>query len=163
MMAQHGIDLVYGGGTRGLMGVLADTLRQAGREVTGVLPRAMNKPSVRTHAAESALIITDGMHQRKDTMYRLGDGFVALPGGIGTLEELMEIYTWLQLGYHHKPIGLLNTNDYYGHLVDFLKHSEHEGFLGKECLDALCVDDDPERLLIKMEASGTNLPDKLAP
>lgn len=81
--------------------------------------------------------------------------------GIGTVEELMEIYTWLQLGYHHKPVGLLNTNDYYGHLIDFLKHSEREGFLQKECLSVLCIDDDPVRLIDKMEATGTDLPDKL--
>lgn len=161
VMIRRGIDLVYGGGNRGLMGVLADTVKTGGRNVTGILPQSMNTPNVRTKVVESQMIITDGMHKRKEEMYRLGDGFVALPGGIGTVEELMEIYTWLQLGYHHKPVGLLNTNDYYGHLIDFLKHSEREGFLQKECLSVLCIDDDPVRLIDKMEATGTDLPDKL--
>jgi len=161
MMVRRGFDLIYGGGNRGLMGLLADTVRQGGRTVTGVLPQAMDKPSVRTKEVESRLIITDGMHKRKEMMYELGDAFIALPGGIGTVEEIMEIYTWLQLGYHHKPVGLLNTNGYYGQLIGFLSHSEHEGFLHPDCLAALCIDGDPDRLITKMEESGTELPDKL--
>ena len=161
-MTAQGIDLVYGGGNRGLMGMLADALKKSGRNVTGVLPKAMDIPQVRTKDVESQLVIVDDMHSRKEMMYRLGDGFIALPGGIGTLEELMEIYTWQELGYHRKPIGILNPGGYYDLLLAFLDHASCEGFLRKEYIDALLVDTDPLRLIGKMEAADISLPDKLS-
>lgn len=161
VMAERHIDLVYGGGNRGLMGVVADTLKGLGGTTIGVLPKAMDLPQVRTKQVESQLIITSGMHERKEKMFELGDGFLALPGGIGTVEEIMEIYTWLQLGYHHKPVALLDINGYWDALLSFLDHSKQEGFLSKECRNALLVCDDPGKLIGMMESQHISLPDKL--
>lgn len=160
-LARRGIDLVYGGGNRGLMGVLADTVKSNGRRTIGVLPKAMDRPSVRTKAVESELIIADDMHERKRLMYERGDGFVALPGGIGTVEELAEIFTWRQLGYHHKPVGLLNMRHYWDGFIAFLSHAVSCGFLSKACFDALIVEEDPATLLDRMERQSLSLPDKL--
>lgn len=162
-MAKRGLDLVYGGGNRGLMGRLADRLKSAGRHVTGILPKKMDIPSVRTKDVENDLIVTDGMHERKEKMYEKGDAFVALPGGIGTLEELMEIYTWQELGYHGKPVALLNSLHYYDLLLQFLRHSVQEGFLRKEYFDALIVEENPCLLLDRvMQETIVSLPDKLS-
>jgi len=160
-MIEYKMDLVYGGGNRGLMGILADTLKQQGRQVIGVLPKRLNIPQVRTKDVENQVIITEGMHQRKETMYKMGDAFVALPGGIGTVEEIMEIYTWLQLGYHTKPVGLLNAFGYYDFLLAFLQHSCQEGFLHKEHLDALVIDSNPKTLIDKLINIKMELPDKI--
>ncbi len=161
-MREKQIDLVYGGGNRGLMGVVADTLKSLGGHTIGILPSAMDKPSVRTKAVESELIITDGMHARKEKMYEMGDGFLALSGGIGTMEELLEAYTWKQLGYHHKSVALLDTNGYWQPLLAMLRHSQKEGFLDSQVLESLIVDDDPNRILERMQIERATLPDKLA-
>ncbi|MCI6673475.1 MAG: TIGR00730 family Rossman fold protein [Spirochaetaceae bacterium] len=162
-MRKAGLDLVYGGGNRGLMGVVADTLKSLGGTTIGVLPQAMDLPQVRTKQVESQLIITDGMHSRKEKMYELGDGFLALPGGIGTMEELMEAYTWRQLGYHHKPVALLDVDGYWKPLLDMLHKSVEAGFLDPRCLQTLLVDDNPSRLLDRMASQHVQLPDKLSP
>lgn len=160
-MRETGLDLVYGGGNRGLMGIVADTLKSLGGTTIGVLPKAMDLPQVRTKQVESQLIITDGMHSRKEKMYELGDGFLALPGGIGTMEELLEAYTWRQLGYHQKPIALLDVNGYWQPLLALLWKSNAEGFLAKQVLDVLLVDNDPKRLIRRMQEQHVDLPDKL--
>ncbi len=161
-MRETGLDLVYGGGNRGLMGIVADTLKSLGGTTIGVLPKAMDLPQVRTKQVESQLIITDGMHSRKEKMYELGDGFLALPGGIGTMEELLEAYTWQQLGYHHKPVALLDVAGYWKPLLAMLHESVETGFLAPACLQTLLVDSDPARLLGRMAKQHVALPDKLA-
>ena len=160
-MVQNGISLVYGGGNRGLMGIIADTVSSNGGHVTGVLPEKMDLPSVRTKDVESKLIIVKDMHERKKTMYGLSDAFLALPGGIGTLEELMEIFTWKQLKYHDKPVGILNINGYYDTLLSFLDKMVTEGFLDKKIKESLSVIDKTEDVLERLSALQKELPDKL--
>ena len=157
----NGITLVYGGGNKGIMGVLAGELKRLGGRVIGVLPKAMDLPSVRTKDVESELIIVDDMHKRKEKMYELADAFIALPGGIGTLEELSEIFTWRQLGYHMKNVAILNTTGYYDSLLSFLKHTVDEGFMAREVLDELIVIKDLEDTIALMEKECTELPSKL--
>lgn len=161
LMVQNGISLVYGGGNRGLMGTIADTVSSNGGHVTGVLPEKMDIPSVRTKAVESKLIIVKDMHERKRTMYGLADAFLALPGGIGTLEELMEIFTWKQLKYHDKPVGLLNINGYYDTLLSFLDKMVTEGFLDKKIKESLIVVNNTEDVLERLSSMQEELPDKL--
>ena len=160
-MYDRNLSLVYGGGNRGLMGLVAESLHTRGGKVIGVLPEALNRADVRIRKVESQLIIVPGMHERKARMYELADAFVALPGGIGTFEEILEVYTWLQLGYHHKPVALLNLGGFYDSLLSFLNHSCHEGFLQKELLSALIVETEVEKLLSHLEHWEANLPDKL--
>lgn len=161
LMVQNGISLVYGGGNRGLMGIIADTVSSNGGHVTGVLPEKMDIPSVRTKAVESKLIIVKDMHERKKTMYGLADAFLALPGGIGTLEELMEIFTWKQLKYHDKPVGILNINGYYDTLLSFLDKMVTEDFLDEKIRESLSVIDKTEDVLKRLSATQKELPDKL--
>lgn len=157
------IGLVYGGGTRGLMGVVANTVFALGGSVIGVLPEALNLASVRQAVVETELIVVPTMHDRKAKMYSLADAFIALPGGIGTFEEFLEVFTWLQLGYHHKPVALLNTAGFYDPLLQLLQHSSKEGFLHKDLLDALIVEEDETLLLKRMQGITLTIKDKLAP
>lgn len=161
LFAENSISLVYGGGNKGIMGVLAKELKSLGGHVIGVLPKAMDLPSVRTEDVESELIIVDGMHARKEKMYSLSDAFIALPGGIGTLEELSEIFTWRQLGYHEKNIALMNTTGYYDDLLRFLEHTVNEGFMARSVLDELIVISDVKESLTLLERDSRELPDKL--
>ncbi|WP_332447081.1 TIGR00730 family Rossman fold protein [Sphaerochaeta sp.] len=160
-MSKKCLGLVYGGGNRGLMGTVAQSLYQRGGNVIGVLPEALNRPDVRMHQVEDTLIIASSMHERKQTMYDLADAFVALPGGIGTFEEILEVYTWLQLGYHHKPVALLNVAGFYDQLLAFLQHSVDEGFLKQDHLHALIVEQDAESLLARLVTWNADLSDKL--
>src|SRR5436190_15852704 len=144
--ARRGLTIVYGGGSVGLMGVLADSALSAGGAVIGVIPRAMIAEE-RAHKGLTELIAVDTMHERKDRMAQLADAFVALPGGIGTLEEVIEIFTWLQLGLHLKPVGLLNTRGFYDLLLQFLSHMRDEQFLTSKHLSMLSVSADVESLL----------------
>ena len=144
-----------------MMGTIADTVSSNGGHVTGVLPEKMDIPSVRTKAVESKLIIVKDMHERKKTMYGLADAFLALPGGIGTLEELMEIFTWKQLKYHDKPVGLLNINGYYDTLLSFLDKMVIEGFLDEKIKESLSVIDKTEDVLERLSSMQEELPDKL--
>ena len=130
-MAARGIGLVYGGGKVGLMGVLADTILGAGGEAVGVIPQALVNREV-AHAGLTRLEVVASMHERKAVMAKLADGFVAVPGGIGTLEELVEVLTWSQLGIHAKPCGVLDVADFYSRLSDLLDHMVLEGFLRAE-------------------------------
>ena len=127
-LAERRITLVYGGGNVGLMGLLADAALRAGGEVIGVIPKALMEWEV-GHVGLTELRVVDSMHERKALMAELSDGFAALPGGIGTLEEFFEIWTWAQLGVHHKPCGLLNVEGYYDPLVAFLDVMVERGFL----------------------------------
>lgn len=129
-IGQHGGQLVYGGGRSGLMGVVAQATRQAGGRVVGVIPQALVDKELANHDCDE-LHIVQTMHERKAMMAERSDAFLALPGGIGTLEELFEVWTWRQLGYHNKPIGLLDIDGYYRHMLDFLQHSVANGFMGE--------------------------------
>ncbi len=147
-MVDHGVDLVYGGGNIGLMGILADAVLDGGGRVTGIIPYGLKQREV-AHSGLTELVVVAGMHERKQRMSELADAFISLPGGVGTFEELLEILTWAQLGMHRKPCGLLNVAGYYGGLVGFLEHAVQEGFMQTKTFDLLHVSDSPEALLKK--------------
>ncbi|WP_037336060.1 TIGR00730 family Rossman fold protein [Saccharomonospora piscinae] len=146
LLAERGIGVVYGGGQVGLMGVVADAALEAGGEVTGVIPKHLMREEIAHHHL-TELHVVDDMHERKATMARLSDGFLALPGGAGTLEELFEVWTWAQLGLHAKPVGMLDVRGYYTKLAEFLDHMVGEGFLNLPSRDLVTVSPDPEALL----------------
>jgi uncharacterized protein (TIGR00730 family) len=150
-MTERGIGLVYGGGKVGLMGVLADTMLGAGGEAIGVMPRALIEREI-GHPGLTELKVVDSMHERKALMARLSDAFVAVPGGIGTLEELIEVYTWSQLGIHDKACGVLNVRGYYDHLAALLDHAVAEGFLRPQHRAVLSVASEPAELLDRLAA-----------
>lgn len=127
-LARRGLGVVYGGACRGLMGVVADAALAAGGEVIGVLPRGLFVREV-AHQGLTELREVDSMHERKALMAQLSDGFIALPGGFGTCDELFEAVTWAQIGIHHKPVGLLDVNDYFSALLAFVAHAADEGFI----------------------------------
>lgn len=160
-IAAKGIGVVYGGGNKGLMGEIAHSVYNAGSEVIGVLPESMNIPSVTDNAVHTELIIVKNMHERKQKMYSLSDGFIAMPGGIGTIEELSEIYTWRQLGYHKCNIALYNINGFWDLFIKQLEHATSEGFISKEVLDTLIVESNPTLLLEKLEKKPEELPSKI--
>jgi len=145
-LVRRGLGLVYGGGSVGLMGVLADATLHAGSEVIGVIPRALVEREL-AHFGLTELRITQSMHERKALMAELADTFVALPGGIGTLEELFEVWSWAQLGLHRKPCGVLNALGYYRGLVGFLDHAAAEGFVRPQHRAMLLIAHEPEELL----------------
>jgi uncharacterized protein (TIGR00730 family) len=149
LLARRGLGLVYGGGNVGLMGVLADAVLQDGGQVIGVIPQALVDLEV-AHNGLSDLRIVGSMHERKALMAELADGFIALPGGIGTLEEFCEILTWAQLGLHQKPCGLINVAGYFDHLMAFLDHSVDQRFLRPEHRRMVLVDAEPEMLLDRL-------------
>lgn len=143
------LGLVYGGASLGLMGRLADAVLAGGGRVVGVIPEALVGQEI-AHPGLSELHITASMHARKARMAELADGFIALPGGLGTLEELVEIWTWGQLSLHRKPCALLNVAGYYDALIAFLDHASAEGFIRPPHRQMLIIDDDPDRLLARM-------------
>jgi uncharacterized protein (TIGR00730 family) len=145
-LAARGIGLVYGGAQLGLMGVLANAALDAGGHVTGVIPQAMVDREI-VHRGVSELRVVSSMHERKAQMAELSDAFVALPGGIGTFEELFEVWTWSQLGLHTKPCGVLNVRGFYDGLSSFLDHVSSEGFLRPVHRAALLIEREPEALL----------------
>lgn len=150
-LAERGLGLVYGGGNVGLMGELANAMLAVGGEVIGVIPRVlMGKEMV--HEGLSELHRVGTMHERKALMEELADGFVALPGGVGTLDELFEILSWAQLGLHDKPVGLLDCQDYYQSLLRFLRHTVVSGLVSQTRLDGLWVERDPNTLLDRFAA-----------
>ena len=138
--------LVYGGGRTGLMGTVAGATRAAGGRVVGIIPRALVDKELANHASDE-LHVVETMHERKAMMGERADAFVALPGGIGTFEELFEIWTWRQLGYHDKPVGILNVAGYYDGLLGFLEHSVREGFMGDWQMRLVRAGDEPAALL----------------
>jgi hypothetical protein len=152
-LVEHNIGLVYGGGKVGLMGVIADEVLRLGGEATGVIPKALVEREV-GHAGLTRLFVVKDMHERKAMMAELSEGFIAMPGGMGTLEELFEMLTWAQLGIHAKPIGLLNANGFWDGLVDFVRHQSREGFVRSAHLDLLQVDADPDALIRRLRAAA---------
>jgi len=148
-LVDHNIALVYGGGKVGLMGVIADEVLRLGGEVTGVIPRALVEREV-GHSGLTRLFVVKNMHERKAMMADLSEGFIAMPGGFGTLEELFEMVTWAQLGIHAKPIGLLNTEGFYDGLVAFARHQQEEGFVRPAHAALMNVDVDAEALVRKL-------------
>jgi uncharacterized protein (TIGR00730 family) len=150
-LVARGIRLVYGGARVGVMGALADAALALGGTVTGVIPRALAGKEL-AHDGLSELIVTESMHARKTIMAERSDACIALPGGIGTLEELFEAWTWTQLGFHRKPCGLLNPAGYFDALIQFVDHSVAEGYMRQTHRDILLVDVDPDALLDRLEA-----------
>jgi uncharacterized protein (TIGR00730 family) len=149
LLVAEGIGLVYGGGSVGLMGRLADAVLAEGGEVTGVLPEALVAREI-GHPGVADLRVVGSMHERKALMADLADGFVALPGGLGTVEELLEIYTWAQLGLHRKPCALLDVEGYYDGLAAFLAHAVEERFLREDHRAMLIVEREPQALLERL-------------
>ena len=150
LIARHGSTLVYGGGRTGLMGAVADSALASGGHVVGVMPHGLVEREV-AHRQLSALHVVDSMHERKAMMVEMADAFITLPGGLGTLEELFETWTWAQLGVHGKPVGLLDVDGYWQPLLQMMDHIEREGFLRAAPREFLVVDVDAERLLQRLE------------
>jgi len=148
-MAEQNISLVYGGANVGLMKVLADTMLEKGIEVIGIMPRSLVRKEV-AHESLSKMIVVDTMAQRKEKMVELSDGFITIPGGFGTLDELSEILTFNQLRIMDKPLGILNISGYFDHLLEFFNHAAEEGFVRKEHRDNLIVSDQIEILFSRM-------------
>lgn len=156
-LAERGIGLVYGGGRLGLMGAVADSALAAGGEVIGVIPQALVNAEV-AHRDLSELHVVDTMHERKARFTELADGFVNLPGGTGTMDELWEAMSWAQLGYHSDPIGLLNVAGYYDKLIEFWRYMGEVGFVRPQHQEMLLVADDLDVLLTLMDAYEPAVP-----
>ena len=153
-IGKHQGQLVYGGGNNGLMGLVAQATAQAGGRVVGIIPKALQSHE-NTRTACDEVHVVDTMHERKRMMAERADVFLALPGGIGTFEEFFEVWTWRQLGYHDKPVGLLNTEGYYDGLLAFAQHSVTQGFLSDWQLNLIKCHDQPETLLQELvQAAG---------
>lgn len=148
--AEHGIELIYGGGRVGLMGEIANTVLTHGGRVVGVIPRFLEQKEI-AHTGLTELIVVDSMHERKKRMFDLSDGFIALPGGLGTLEELFEVLTWAQLGLHIKPCALLNAANYFDPLIAFLDQSVSQEFVKPQHRQMILVDDSVPGILKKMQ------------
>jgi uncharacterized protein (TIGR00730 family) len=146
LLAKRGIRLVYGGGSRGLMGTVADAVLGGGGAVTGVIPHKLAGKEIAHHGL-TELVAVETMHERKAQMANRSDAFLVLPGGLGTLEELFEVWSWAQLGFHHKPIGVLDTHGYFRPLRDLMEHATTSAFMRREHLELVTFDDDPERLV----------------
>ncbi|AXK55353.1 MULTISPECIES: TIGR00730 family Rossman fold protein [Pseudomonas] len=158
-LAERKLTLVYGGGAVGLMGIVADAALAAGGEVIGIIPQSLKDKEI-GHNGLTRLEVVDGMHARKARMAELSDAFIALPGGLGTLEELFEVWTWGQLGYHHKPLGLLEVNGFYEKLSGFLDHIVGEGFVRAPHRDMLQMSESPASLLDALDAWKPSVADK---
>ncbi len=148
-MAQAGLALVYGGASVGLMGAVADAALAAGGNVIGVMPTSLIEKEI-DHKGLSELHVVSNMHTRKAKMAELSDGFIAMPGGAGTLEEFFEMWTWSQLGYHLKPCGLLNVAGYFDGLITFMRHTVEEKFVKAEHVDMVLVETEPQVLLQRL-------------
>jgi uncharacterized protein (TIGR00730 family) len=156
LLADEDIELVYGGASVGIMGELADAVHEHGGHVTGIIPQQLMQKEA-AHTGIPDLIVVASMHQRKSQMADLSDGFIALPGGIGTMEGYFEILTWGQLGIHRKPSGILNVAGYFDRLIEFLDHAVTEGFLEQEHREMIVVESSARKLLerLKQYAPGT--------
>ena len=150
-LADAGIGLVYGGASVGLMGAAADAALARGGEVIGVIPQSLVDKEL-AHKGLNDLRVTGSMHERKALMADLSDGFIALPGGVGTLEELFEIWTWAQLGFHKKGVGLLNVEGFYDRLIGFLDHVAAEQFMKQPHRDMLIVEREPDAMIARMKS-----------
>ena len=161
ILADRDLTLVYGGGNVGMMGQIAHAVLEDGGHVTGVIPRAIADMEV-AYTDLSDLRIVDSMHARKALMAELSDGFIALPGGLGTLEEFVEVLTWAQLGFHTKPCGLLNPCGYYNSLLSFINHTADQQFIQPAHRELILVEEDPEALLDRFETYVAPQVDKAA-
>jgi uncharacterized protein (TIGR00730 family) len=151
ILAEQEIELVYGGASVGIMGELADSVHEHGGQVTGIIPQQLMQREA-AHTGIHNLIVVASMHQRKSQMADMSDGFIALPGGIGTLEGFFEVLTWGQVGIHTKPAGILNVAGYFDALTGFLDHAVGEGFLTEAHRNAIMVDTDPLRLIERLRS-----------
>jgi len=158
-MVASDIALVYGGGNIGLMGVIASEVMRLGGQATGVIPQALMTKEI-GHVGLTKLHVVKDMHERKALMAELASGFIAMPGGVGTLEELFEVFTWFQLGLHDKPIGLLNVNGFYDGLIAFLQHQVAQGFLRANQAAFLMHEADPQALLERFQSYVPKFYDK---
>lgn len=149
ILANQQKELVYGGGNAGLMGEVARAVINNGGKASGVIPHKIHENV--THIELNEIYLVDTMHERKGKMYELADGFIVLPGGIGTYEEMLEVLTWQQIGFHDKPIGIYNINGFFEPFRDILHHMTSEGFLAEAFNQRIIVDDDPESLLKRLE------------
>jgi len=150
-LAEAGLRLVYGGGQVGLMGILADAAIEAGGDVTGVIPDFLHHKEI-AHPRVADMRIVTTMHERKTIMAEAADGFIAMAGGLGTLEELFEMWTWSQLGRHRKPLGLLNVNGYWDRMLAFLDHMQAEGFVEARHRAMLACEEAPEAIIAALQA-----------
>jgi uncharacterized protein (TIGR00730 family) len=150
-LAENDIRLIFGGGKTGIMGAVADGTLEAGGEVFGVIVASMNTPAL-AHMGLTRLEVTPTIHERKARMYELAEGYIALPGGFGTFDELFETITWAQIGVHEKPIGLLNVRNYFDPLWTMVLHAEKEGFIFSEHRKMLCLAETPQELLVCMDS-----------
>jgi hypothetical protein len=150
VLVENKLELVYGGASVGIMGVVADQVLELGGKVHGVIPELLFNKEI-AHPNLTELHVVKSMHDRKSMMAALSDGFIALPGGFGTLEELVEMLTWAQLGFHEKPCGVLNVAGYFDHLLDYLDHAVEQGFLKAQNRKMLLCDSDPLGLLGQFE------------
>lgn len=153
VLVSHNLGLVYGGGKVGLMGVIADEVLRLGGEATGVIPRALLEREV-GHMGLTRQFVVKDMHERKAMMAELADGFIAMPGGMGTLEELFEMLTWSQLGIHAKPVGLLNVNGFYDGLIGFVAHQQATGFVRAEHARLMLADGSAAGFVEQLSAAG---------
>jgi len=158
-LVQRDIGLVYGGASVGIMGEIADTVLARGGEVIGVIPQALVDKEV-SHTGLTELRIVNSMHERKEIMADLAQGFIALPGGLGTMEEIFEVLTWAQLGFHQKPCALLNVKGYYNRLTQFLDHAVAQGFIADTHREMLLVEENPHSLLEIMASYSAPAVDK---
>ena len=161
VLVQNDIELVYGGAHKGTMGILADAVLSRGGAVHGVIPKMLEEKEI-AHTGLTELHVVNSMHERKSMMAALSDAFIALPGGFGTLEELIEIVTWGQLRFHNKPCGVLNVNGYFDKLLEFLDHMENEEFLRAENRAMLLADDSAAGLIHQFEQYAAPSVDKWA-
>ena len=150
VLVRHELELVYGGADRGIMGILADAVLERGGKAHGVIPKMLMEKEI-AHQGLTELHVVSSMHERKSMMAALSDAFVAMPGGFGTLEEIIEIITWGQLRFHDKPCGLLNTEGYFDHLLAHFDHASREGFLKSENRAMLLCDAEPAGLVQQFE------------
>ena len=158
-LVQRDIGLVYGGASVGIMGEIADTVLARGGEVIGVMPQALVDKEV-SHTGLTELRVVNSMHERKEIMADLAQGFIALPGGLGTMEEIFEVLTWAQLGFHQKPCALLNVKGYYNRLTQFLDHAVAQGFIADTHREMLLVEENPHSLLEIMASYSAPAVDK---
>ncbi len=160
-LAQHGYNLVYGGGYRGLMGQIGETFFEEGREVFAIMPEMFNNPSVHIKNVYTSLKVTKDMHERKAAMYEKADAFLIFPGGVGTFDEFFEIYTWKQLQLHNKNVIIYNINGFFDTLLKFLDEVHEKGFTGDAIYNALLVANTKDELLAAIECEEVDLPNKL--
>lgn len=158
ILVQHNIELVYGGSRMGLMGEVANSVLKLGGRVVGIMPRGLFHGEI-VHNSLTELIEVNDMHERKAMMNKLSDGYIALPGGLGTFEEIFEVLSWAAIGIHRKPLGLLNINDYYTPVVNLVNHGRDSGFVKDEYNQLFLAEPEPDELIKKMQAFTSPLLD----